>query len=95
MLTPPFCPNSDCPWQTTLPVHGKWYHGAGSYETKVFAKRKLSYQRIFQHLINCDGIRATARIMGVNQSAITNRIGRMTGTLDKHDGVFCPKYVWM
>jgi hypothetical protein len=41
------------------------------------AKRKLSYQRIFEHLTNCGGIRATARIMGVNHSAITNRIGRM------------------
>ena len=102
MLTPPFCPNSECPCHTALPVHRKWYYGAGSYETKAFgtvarfkclycgktfgeqtfrldyfAKRKLSYQRIFEHLTNCGGIRATARIMGVNHSAITNRIGRM------------------
>jgi hypothetical protein len=102
MLIPPFCPNADCPFHRAPPADTRWYHIAGSYETKAFgsvtrfqclscgkyfgeqtfrldyhAKRKLSYRRIFEHLTNCGGIRATARIMGVNHSAITNRIGRM------------------
>jgi len=51
--------------------------GEQTFRLDYFAKRKLSYQRIFEHLTNCGGIRATARIMGVNHSAITNRIGRM------------------
>src|SRR6056297_3275970 len=102
MLTPPFCPNSDCRNHTSLPFTKRWYHIAGRYETKVSGtvvrfkclacgktfseqtfrldycvKRKLSYQQIFEHLTNCGGIRATARILGVNHPAITNRIGRI------------------
>jgi transposase-like protein len=51
--------------------------GEQTFRLDYYAKRKLSYQQIFQHLTNCGGIRATARIFGVHHSAITNRIGRM------------------
>jgi len=51
--------------------------GEQTFRLDYYAKRKLSYQQIFQHLTNCGGIRATARIIGVHHSAITNRIGRM------------------
>jgi len=51
--------------------------GEQTFRLDYYAKRKLSYQRIFEHITNCGGIRATARIMGVNHSAISNRIGRM------------------
>jgi transposase-like protein len=102
MLTPPFCPYSDCSNHTSLPFRKRWYHIAGRYETKVFGtvvrfkcltcgrtfseqtfsldyhvKRKLSYQRIFEHITNCGGLRATARIMGVNTQSITNRLSRL------------------
>jgi transposase-like protein/negative regulator of genetic competence, sporulation and motility len=102
MLTPPFCPNSDCRNHTSLPPRKRWYHIAGRYETKVsgtivrfkclacgktfseqtfrldyYVKKKLSYQRIFEHITNCGGLRATARIMGVNAQSISNRLGRL------------------
>ncbi len=48
-----------------------------TFRLDYYVKRKLSYQRIFEHLTNCGGIRATARILGVNHPAITNRIGRI------------------
>ena len=102
MLFLPFCPYSECANHTALPITGRWYHIAGSYESKVngtvtrficlgcgrtfseqtfrldyFVKRKLSYRRIFNHLTNCGGIRATARLLGVSHQAISNRLGRL------------------
>ena len=48
-----------------------------TFRLDYYLKKKLSYQRIFDHITNCGGLRATARIMGVNAQSITNRIGRL------------------
>ena len=48
-----------------------------TFRLDYYVKKKLSYQRIFEHITNCGGLRATARIMGVNAQSITNRLGRL------------------
>jgi len=48
-----------------------------TFRLDYYVKKKLSYQRIFEHITNCGGLRATARIMGVNTQSITNRLGRI------------------
>jgi len=48
-----------------------------TFRLDYYVKKKLSYQRIFEHITNCGGLRATARIMGVTHPAISNRLGRL------------------
>lgn len=96
MLIPPFCPYSECPNHTALPFRKRWYHIAGRYETKVsgtvirfkclacgktFSEQAFRTNRFFSHVkLNWSQMIVWAR---------------MTGTLDKHEGVYRPKYVWM
>src|SRR6056297_3179281 len=48
-----------------------------TFRLDYYVKQRLSYRQIFNHITNCGGLRATARIMGVNHQSITNRLMRL------------------
>ncbi len=48
-----------------------------TFSLDYYAKRKLSYRQIIDHMTNCGGLRATGRIIGVSHQAISNRLGRL------------------
>ena len=48
-----------------------------TFRLDYYVKKRLSYRQIFNHITNCGGLRATARIMGVNHQSITNRLMRL------------------
>lgn len=48
-----------------------------TFRLDYYVKRQLSYQQVLTYLCNCGGLRATARILGVNHQTISNRIGRI------------------
>jgi len=58
MLITPFCPYSECANHTALPITGRWYYIAGSYESKVngtvtrftclYSDEKIEYQEVLK-----------------------------------------------
>ena len=50
MHTPPFCPHADCSYHHKAPEGRRWYHLAGTYQTKAFGTvtrfRCLSYKTL-------------------------------------------------